>query len=231
MCMCNLWLILSRMNKGADTTCTVSLGRVVVANKAPTNARSYYFQFVVNFLRRLMDTRSTPVRLEGNYWSLLPLVSASICWSAHESPTTWIIVRKWPRLFLMMFEPRRKDLLLPLTVRLVHRATVHSPRHVDALCLFICGFCKTLAQSRTSRVHNNRSNFDNDAVWIVTRSLLRSFAKLCLVSVLLQFSSVLFFSPPPPSALRRDGIISPGLFNHAQRKNAIKVVTRNVLVL
>lgn len=62
-------------------------------------------------------------------------------------------------------------------------------------------------------------------------SALRSFAKLCLVSFFIAIFINAFFFFLFLSALRREGIISPGLFSHAQRKNAIKVVTENVLVL
>lgn len=150
-------------------------------NEAPTNPCRYYFQFVVNFLSELGDwwiPRALLFVLKGNYWSLLPLVTASICWSAHESPTAWIIEMTLA-LFLMMFESRRKkkkNLLQPLTAE---PTTLHSLPTWGTYSLFSASLSGRWWAQKTgdTRVftgawaHNNCSNFDNDALWIMTLRL------------------------------------------------------------
>lgn len=84
-------------------------GKNCCGGKVSTNQCSYYFPFVVNFLSEDEDwwiPRVLLCVLMGNYWSLLPLVLASICWSAHGSPTAWII--EMTQLSLMKFEPQSK---------------------------------------------------------------------------------------------------------------------------
>lgn len=156
-------------------------GKNCCGGKVSTNQCSYYFPFVVNFLSEDEDwwiPRVLLCVLMGNYWSLLPLVSASICWSAHESPTAWII--EMTQLSLMKFEPQSKTLLDPWN-------TPAAPLYfLSGSYCFVCftttSLGRALADSDAKKLedtyvftdvwaHNNCSNFDNDALWIMTLQL------------------------------------------------------------
>lgn len=148
-----------------------------------------------------MDTQSAPVCLEGNYWLLLPLVSAFICWSTHKSPATWIILLKWPQIFLTTSEPRTKA---------NGRTSLKLRGRPSYICfLWLLMEMRVHRNLRIHRLNNDRSNY---ALWITTL-WLPAYATLCLVTFSLKFIS---------ASLKKEQIISWAQSGHAARKNAIK---------
>lgn len=107
--------------------------RVMASRKQIIHVWSYLFQFEVH-LKMEIDGCSDGSCMS---WLLLSLVSGFIFWSAHKSPTAWIIAMT-PAHSLQMFKRQRgreKQTAAP-----TNRLSNHAVFFPDGRCFFICSW-------------------------------------------------------------------------------------------